>query len=98
MIVNCLEDNLVKAKGEIDGKKEDEGAGTGRTAGVVEVQSTRRSVSALTQVWPVGASDRRRVWRGPWCAWASVIRRGSPSHFSTADQTGWWRLTLRSRL
>ncbi|KAL8591281.1 Pyruvate dehydrogenase E1 component subunit alpha, somatic form, mitochondrial [Nucella lapillus] len=75
-----------------------EGAGTGRTAGVVEAQSTRRSVSALTQVWPVGASDRRRVWRGPWCAWASAIRRGSPSHFSTADQTGWWRLTLRSRL
>ncbi|KAL8616369.1 hypothetical protein ACOMHN_032223 [Nucella lapillus] len=68
------------------------GAGTGRTAGVVEAQSTRRSVSALTQVWPVGTSDRRRVWRGPWCAWASAIRRGSPSHFSTSDQTGWWRL------
>ncbi|KAL8566574.1 hypothetical protein ACOMHN_054796 [Nucella lapillus] len=74
------------------------GAGTGRTAGIVEAQSTRRSGSALTQVWPVGASDRRRVWRGPWCVWASAIRRGSPSHFPTADQTGWWRLTLRSRL
>ncbi|KAL8619764.1 hypothetical protein ACOMHN_025850 [Nucella lapillus] len=78
--------------------KANRGAGTERTAGVVEVQSTRRSVSALTQVWPVGASDRRRVWRGPWCAWASAIRRGSPSHFPTADQTGWWRLTLCSRL
>ncbi|KAL8571209.1 hypothetical protein ACOMHN_010670 [Nucella lapillus] len=36
----------------------------------------------MTKVWPVGASDRRRVWRGPWCAWASAIRRRIAISFS----------------